>query len=205
MKSQKDQYDIFIYTEDDILIPTTAIKYWLDNKDDLLKQNLNLGFLRIEVDSVKEEFATDLTNEHCVSAQLTKLCKINDKVYAINHLNPYTAFWIYDKSELNRFIDSKWWDSTNIKGYYPREAVAIGLHFMHDTENKWYNHTVIPLTEDLKLVNACKVYHLPNNYVNDPHCYFGTIRFDEILALTQEQVINPHYLLYRKHSRLIRK
>jgi hypothetical protein len=205
LKSQKDQYDIFIYTEDDILIPPAAIKYWLDNKDPLLKENFNLGFIRIEVDSLKEEFACDLNNEHCICQQLFEGCKINDKHYIVNDVNTYTAFWIYDKLELNRFINSKWWDSTHIKGYHTREAVAIGLHFIRDPENKWYNNTVIPLTQDMKLVDTCKVYHLPNNYVNEPYCFFATVRFDEIIPLTQEQVINPNFVLERKHSRLIRK
>ena len=50
MLSQRDQYDVFMYIEDDIRVPKAAISYWLNYKDRLLEIDLNLGFLRIEID-----------------------------------------------------------------------------------------------------------------------------------------------------------
>uniref|UniRef100_A0A6C0KPN0 Glycosyltransferase 2-like domain-containing protein n=1 Tax=viral metagenome TaxID=1070528 RepID=A0A6C0KPN0_9ZZZZ len=202
MKSQKDDYDIFIYTEDDILIPPQAIQYWLDNKDAVLKEGFNLGFILIETDSIGEEFGVNLVNKDCISQQFYKICKINEKHYAINDVNTHIAFWIYDKQEFHRFVESKWWDPANIKGYDRLVNVAIGLHFVNDPDFQWYRDTLIPLTPELKLVNECKTYHLPNKYIKDRNSFFATVRFDEIVPLTQEQIINPMLVLQRKQLRL---
>ena len=32
-----------------------------------------------------------------------------------------------------------------------------------------YKLTVIPIVNNNKLHNSCKIYHLPNNYINNPN------------------------------------
>ena len=59
LQQQRNDYDIFMYIEDDILVPYKAIQYWLEYNKILLEMNYNLGFVRIEVeDSI--EYLTDL-------------------------------------------------------------------------------------------------------------------------------------------------
>ena len=60
MKTQKSNYDILTYIEDDILVPKTTVNYWLEYKDKLLKENYNLGFIRTELDQSGNEYAPDL-------------------------------------------------------------------------------------------------------------------------------------------------
>jgi hypothetical protein len=48
-----------MYIEDDILVPSKAIKYWLEYNEKLIEYNCNLGFVRIEVDN-NIEYITDL-------------------------------------------------------------------------------------------------------------------------------------------------
>ena len=45
---QKDIYDVFIYSEDDILFTKKNFNYWINFKDTCIKNNFNLGFIRIE-------------------------------------------------------------------------------------------------------------------------------------------------------------
>ena len=220
MKTQKDAYDIFIYVEDDILIPANAIKYWEIYNKKLSPNKLNIGFVRIEVDSIGEEFISDFHNEHCLPAQVTSILQYKDEVYAINNINTYTAFWIYNKEEFSDFIKSPYYDlvipegrkptearearearETMIRGYHIREAAAIGLHGIRDPLNQWYIHTLIPIVSN-QLHPDSRVYHIPNTYVKDPHCFFATIRFDEAIAFNSEQVCNPQYVYNRKISRL---
>ena len=59
LKLQKDYYDIFMYIEDDILVPKEALEYWLEYKDKIIPHNYNLGFFRIEVDSQNQQYCTD--------------------------------------------------------------------------------------------------------------------------------------------------
>jgi len=159
LHKQKDDYDIFIYTEDDILIPKAALTYWLENKDELIKYNFNLGFIRIEIDENKEEFMTDFNNKN--KKPLDIFMNAHNKTYVLNHRNPYCAMWIYDKNEFAKFIQSDYYNISNIKGYNIREMSAVGLHGLH---TDYYKGTVIPLVEN-QLDNGCRIYHLPNNYI----------------------------------------
>ena len=75
---------------------------------------------------------------------------------------------------MDRFIKSKYWHIENIKNFGTREKAAIGM-----TQN--YELTVIPFVNDNKLDNFCKIYHLPNNYINSPNLKWKLSLFDEII------------------------
>lgn len=174
LKIQRSEYDIFMYVEDDILVPYKAIEYWLKYNEKLLEYNYNLGFVRIEVGSDHEEYITDLCGEF---DKIDRFIDIGAEKYGINNKNPYCAFWIYNKKEFNRFVESEYYNIQNIPGYYIRESSAIGLH---GNSNYWYKHTLIPIIED-KLIEDCKIYHMSNNYVSDNSNSFATVKFTEAL------------------------
>ncbi len=155
IEKQKDNYDIFMYLEDDIGIPKKAIEYWLKYKDECLRSGMNLGFLRVDRNSADGlYYVTDFKKK------LKKTITINGMSYVINNINPYVAFWIYDKKEFNRFIQSEEW-KFNLKGYSIRATSAIGWN---SPKSKRYKHTIIPLINN-SIIDDCKVYHLPNNYI----------------------------------------
>ena len=169
IKEQANDYDIFIYTEDDMLIPFNTILYWLKYNKNLIQCNYNLGFVRIETkDNV--EYITDLPG-----CKLKSIISLDNIDYCINNINPYCAMWIYNKEEFNRFVSSKYYNINTINEYGIREKSAIGLH---GNSNYWYKGTLIPLINN-KLNNNCKIYHLPNNYVEDHTNNFATIKFDD--------------------------
>ena len=201
---QRNQYDFFLYQEDDIFIPKNTFIYWLNNKDECLNNNSNLGFLRIEIKD-KEEYISDLTEK------LTKEKYINGNKYIINDINPYCAFWIYDKKEFNRWLDSGLYDLKKIHGYealVSRKLERLGLnkfpsirYFFYSHKNKrpdsameasaiginglrvnWYNNTLIPF-RDGYLDKDCKVFHLSNHYANENETLMGSIKFKNILNL----------------------
>ena len=173
LQKQQDEYDIFIYIEDDILVPYKAIKYWLEYNEKLIEMNYNLGFVRIEVEN-NIEYITDLYGE-----KFDNIINLNEKKYCVNNKNPYCAFWIYNKSEFNKFVNSKYYNINNISGYKIREQSAIGLHGLN---TDWYKNTLIPIINN-KLIEECKIYHMQNNYVLDKNTAFATIKFDEALKL----------------------
>jgi hypothetical protein len=180
LKHQKDDYDIFIYVEDDILIPKEAIEYWLKYNEQVIAVNRNLGFLRIEIDDKNDEYISDLWKHQF----LRNIVDINGDRYCVNDFNPYCAFWIYNKTEFNRFVDSHHYDVNNVfnNTYYEmRESSAIGLHGIG---MNWYIHTVIPMDNDNKLNPACRVYHMPNNYVNESGDRgWATIKFSDVVVI----------------------
>jgi hypothetical protein len=173
LQQQRDEYDIFMYIEDDILVPYKAIKYWLKYSQGLLESNYNLGFVRIEVDN-GIEYITDLYGEI-----LDTFIDVNEQKYCVNNKNPYCAFWIYNKNEFNNFLNSKYYNINNISGYNTREQSAIGLHGIN---TNYYKNTLIPIVNN-KLHEDCKIYHMPNNYVLNKHTRFATIKFNEAVNL----------------------
>ena len=101
-------------------------------------------------------------------------------MYCVNNINPYCAFWIYNKNEFNNFANSKYYKINNIQGYGIREQSAIGLHGLN---TDWYKSTLIPVINN-KLIEECKIYHMPNNYVLNKNTLFATIKFDEAVSFT---------------------
>lgn len=173
LQQQRNEYDIFIYIEDDILVPYKAIKYWLEYNQILLKMNYNLGFLRIEVENYIE-YITDLPRK-----KFDTFIDLDGKKYCINNKNPYCAFWIYNKNEFNNFVNSKYYDINNISGYGIREKSAIGLHGIYTV---YYKNTLIPIVNN-KLIEECKIYHMPNNYVLNKNVPFAKIKFNEAINI----------------------
>ncbi len=171
MTEQKDKYETFMYIEDDILVPWSTIEYWLKYHKDLIKNGYNLGFVRIEVED-NIEYITDITHK------MHNMISINSIKYCVNDVNPYCAFWIYDKDEFNKFVTSKYYDCNNIINYETRESSAIGLHGLG---TNWYKNTIIPIMDN-KLIENCKIYHMPNNYVQKKSV-FASIKFDEAIAM----------------------
>ena len=176
LKQQRHEYDIFMYIEDDILVPFKAINYWITYNEKLIQYKYNLGFVRIEIGTDGSEYITDLQ-----TVQLRTFAIIDKQMYCVNNINTYCAFWIYNRQEFNRFVDSLYYDINNIiyrlKGQFLREKSGYGLH---GPNTDWYINTLIPIT-DKKLIDDCKIYHMGNNYVNDDSNDYATIKFSEAL------------------------
>ena len=176
IEEQKNYFDCFIYSEDDILFTKKNFDYWLKFKDISIKNNFNLGFFRIEKKN-KKVFSTDLTES------LKYKISINDNQFVVNNVNNYCAFWIYDKNEFKKFIKTKYW-KFNWKGksmhafYGIREMSAIGWH---GKNMKRYKATIIPLYKK-KLPIGSFVSHLTNNHAMSNHPVgFGSIKKDKML------------------------
>jgi hypothetical protein len=182
LKQQKNEYDIFMYIEDDILVPYKAIKYWLKYNEKLIEMNYNLGFVRIEVEN-NIDYITDLPG-----VQLDTIINLDDTTYCVNNINPYCAFWIYNKNEFNRFVNSEHYDITNLPNYDIKESSDLGLlrersaFGLHGFGSTWYKNTLIPIIDN-KLIDDCKIYHMPNNYVVIKSVSFATIKFNEAIKV----------------------
>ena len=173
LKKQRNDYDIFMYIEDDILVPYKAIKYWLTYNEKLIEKNYNLGFFRIEIEN-KVEYITDIWE------RLKTVIHLDGNTFCVNNINPYCAFWIYNKKEFSKFVESKYWNIENIHEYYGiREKSAVGLH---GVQNYWYINTLLHVVNN-KIIEDCKIYHMPNNYAMDKNSGFGSIKFDNALEI----------------------
>lgn len=176
IEKQKNDYDYFIYSEDDILFNKKNFNYWLKYKKICIHNKYNLGFLRTEKKN-KKIFSTDLTQQ--IEFQIS----IKNKKFAVNNINNYCALWIYDKAELCKFVDTKFWKfkwkGKNMHAFYGiREMSAIGWHGKNKSR---YKATIIPLIKN-KLNSSCFIKHLSNNHALTNHPVgFGSIEKKKIL------------------------
>ena len=111
MKSQREEYDVFIYVEDDVLIKKEALEYWLHYKDKAASHNYNLGFLRVEVSRDGNQFLIDSTRRkkgwdllHYTIENETYML-IDQKFFKSM---AYSAMWIMDKQAFYNYSESRY-------------------------------------------------------------------------------------------------
>ena len=191
IKNNLNNYDIFIFSDDDILIPKSAFKYWLKYKDRLFSEKYLPGFILLEVNNDNEEVALGFDNK-----KLTEIIKIENTNFYVHNNYKYTASWIYDKNMMNYWIESgkyniktavnkkdlrsnlldllkinnlalryKFYDFRNKKGYGIRENSAYGMA----TPNSNLIKNVLLKIEDNELSDEIKIYHLDSHYSKENH------------------------------------
>ncbi len=211
MEKQKNNFDIFIYCEDDLLFTKKNFNYWLKYKDIFLKNNYNVGFVRVEVNKKDKLMYT--------ADQVSKskfFVEINSKKYLVIS-NPHCAFWIYDKNEFNEFVKTKFykfeWKWITKSGILlSREMASHGWYGtnMNGIDMNRYKATIIPFKKN-HIDKDSLVRHLSDTYCNNPAGIFGTFKLKDIIdsELIKFKPVNSYqrilkrvkYLLYY-YSRL---
>lgn len=157
MVNEIDNYDYFIYIEDDMLIPYENFLEYIENFDGLYKLNCVPSFIRIEEFKGKE-YIVDVTKK-----QVNRpIININNKTF-INLEQPYHAFWILPQKELKESINEKFTQpSVN------RELAAS--YVMWELKKTPYI-----LMDNDKINKLSYSYHLTNNYSKMENSPFGKI------------------------------
>ena len=168
MKNFIDNYDIFIYSEDDMLIYNEAFNYWLNYKDICFQNKYNIGFLRIEYLDSKKIYLTDISSNF----DKPKFKTLQNIKFLVNNKNPYYACWIYDKNIMKKYIQSVFYNQQKLnlekRVYDIRASQGIGYHAKN---MDYFKETLIPLNGINQINNNCYIHHLPNNYINKDSKY----------------------------------
>ena len=169
IRANLENFDVQMYLEDDMAFDAAAFDYWLRYKGVCLRNDYNLGFLRTEVGPDGSLFVTDLTTAP------TRMLELEGTPFLVNDVNTYCGFWIYDRSELEKFVETPEW-KFEFRGYDVREKSAIGWHGLGMGR---YRATLVPLVEvgasSYRTDVGSGVRHLPNNYIG--HDVFCKLRF----------------------------
>lgn len=177
-----NNYDVFMYIEDDIFLSFENYKNYLENFYNLWP-NYIPSFVRVEVKD-EELYNTDA---FVVTKILQKdIIHFNDKRFVFLD-NPYHAFWIMPKKELKESINSNF---TNvIRDMWLRESAAsYGLKSGTCPYACWPSNDIqkiglVEITDKNKISPMCYSYHLPNNYIDEHRVKFGKIKLDNILKI----------------------
>jgi hypothetical protein len=157
-----DEYDYFMYVEDDMLVTYEAFNEYICNFDKLWDLGCVPSFIRVEQYNGKK-FVTDIT-----SSQSVDLIPVNGKFFGTLS-QPYHAFWIMPKKQLKESMTNDF-----IKLDISRENAA--------SYPMWELHKKpMVIIEGNQISRLCFSYHLANNYASDPNTYFGKIEVKNIL------------------------
>lgn len=164
---KEDNYDVYMYVEDDVLVSNDSITYWKKYFADFYEQQINLGFIRTETNKSGEEFWTDTNGNNHGNV------KVENDILNLDIVD-YCAFWIYDKELTARMLEVVSRPS-NVNACREKAAFGANLYvsmpktFEKELKEIIFNQTNIPL-EDGELPKGCQVYHIPNNYIGTAYC-----------------------------------
>ncbi len=187
MPQRHREFDLFMYLEDDILVPWPAVRAWLADTEALYEQGCLRGFLRVERNLKDQLVATDW-----MTRLRNPLFRDIGGVRYIHPRYPYQAFWLATASQLDDFMklpiwsqgglhprsklrldQPAWWDSPESM----RERAAYGMQYARGGSHQ----VLLPLATDGQVDPDCFVYHLPNNYGLQAVCPLARLWVDDLL------------------------
>ena len=154
IKERIEEYETFMYLEDDMDIPYENFVNYLENFN-MVWPHFVPSFVRVESDSNSELFSSDHLLSHTI--QRSNLIQFGSKEFTRLHMD-YCALWIMPRDALILTMKdsfARW----KVKGciretaasYILWELKVPGLYEVNSEGN---------------ISEKCYVYHLPNNYVN---------------------------------------
>lgn len=176
-----NDYNVFMYVEDDILVPFECYLNYLDNFRLLWPNNIP-SFIRIEEkDGIfynSDSFITTIIKER-------NIVRAGGKNFICLD-NPYHGFWIMPRNALKNSMNEKFACFTEEKKWIREIAASYGLAPGKKHYARWRSEDVqkpglIQLTPEYKVSPLCYSYHLTNKYINDQRFNFGKIKVNDIV------------------------
>ena len=107
----------------------------------------------------------------------SEVCRYGDHIF-VNPWSAYTGMYLLDAELAREYAASASFDpetSKNVSNWEVRERAAMGLAFEAIPEG-CTSRLVLPVLAETKLPPICSwIYHLPNNYADDPDSPFGKL------------------------------
>ncbi len=186
-----NEYDLFIYSEDDILITWQNIQAFLEVTKVLPHNNI-VGFVRSEVDPAGNRYYDPLLSHFHWDS--TSLCTVQGYTFA-RFTNQHSGCFILTREQLKRFIASGGFLVEPHEGAYElREAAATDPYTQCGLEQRLC----------ISHLDRFTVLHLPaNKYGSRP--YRGSIEFhrqiEALLGLEERR--RPKGLLFQPETRVL--
>jgi len=165
MIEEIDNYDYFMYIEDDMLVPWENVLNYIENFKLLWDKGFVPSFIRVE-EKNGEQFVTDITKQQKASPY----AMIGGKSF-IALDEPYHAFWIMPQKELKESMRKDFFrlsDSREGAASYP--MADLGRKPLVEVEIVNDKYEVSP---------KCHSFHISNTYVNGDS-NFAKIKLENI-------------------------
>ena len=124
MSKYKNEYDNFIYTEDDMIISYNTFSNWLKYSELLWKNGYVQYFYRVGIDNklqdshVPEELDGKILKKYEIEIEGIKFGRLS---------RPYAACWILNKEQFNLYLSRPSLLKQNHNNKWPKPYIAYGL------------------------------------------------------------------------------
>ena len=176
-KNHIRDYDMFMYVEDDMLVPRKSYLWYKEHIQRFWPTYIP-SFLRIETYH-DQEFVTDPLNKQRISPD--QIIHIDNRTY-LSLEYPYHAFWILPRQYLEDFVKEERF--YRIGGFrMQKEVRELASSFT------WWELEKKPIVEiefdnnshTWRVSRNCDSFHIANNYAGNPNTRHGKIIRDELL------------------------
>jgi hypothetical protein len=185
MVKRIDDFDYFMYLEDDMQVLFTALKRWRDDSLRLYPEGYLRAFLRTETCADERIVSTDqktVTGAHNYRRAAGEVWYYPD--------NPYHAIWICSRQQLRDFVDGPAWIDGNNPEWGVRERAAAGMIWHHGPPHR----SLLPLDKQGITHPDAQIQHLPNNYALDPAEEYGSLTLDKLHNSRRTAVMYRYWL-----------
>lgn len=171
----------YLYLEDDIEIRKENIVYWLNAREHLRAYNLIPSFVRYELlESDPHPFSVEITMR-LPFEQLPKI-KYSKKYYYINLTNPYQGMYFLDRQLAKEHFFGRS-SSPDFGIWNIREKAAQGLTYLNVPKN-FFSRNLVGYDLSKQCIDSrALIYHLSNNYVNNPNTKSSKIYIKDIIKI----------------------
>jgi len=159
MKKNCNDYDFFIYVENDHLITEENINEWIKITNNL-PENYVTGFIQYEESDIGKFDYLPGYNPACNQVITERNIELNGKKYFTIH-NMHQGCWMLTKNQLSKIVNEekfcdKTCESDKYQGYGVLENGASNIFYLFG-----FNRKVLPYENLEKLL----IHHLPNKYL----------------------------------------
>jgi hypothetical protein len=157
--------DYFMYIEDDIVITSESIDYFVQTLGKLSGTRVMPGFIRYELHGDTMKLVDIMRTEYW---ERDRSAVISGTLFHAN-VNPYWGGYILDKGLAIEYLDSRSFSQSgsSFVGWEIRERAAMGLTF-EKPSRKFKSRVVVPIVDGAPSKD-CLVWHCANNYSEEGH------------------------------------
>ena len=171
-EERKNEFDFFIFTEDDILFSLEAFNMYIANRQALQDKGWTFGFIRVETWGVDNETLVAL--DTIESRADMAIFETPDGHLWAEPWSPYTAHFVLDQNQIRKMInDSSKVYSLGFPAIDNREKIAMGYNYKFSgSQNSnpfgargWQSRALVPISRDCKVEQSGGIVrHLPSKY-----------------------------------------
>ena len=183
----------FIHIEDDLLLSVDNLLYFVKYAETLRPHRLIPAFQRVEYNKAANQLR--LVDSGVIDFGARAKVFVDDWAF-VNPDYPHQAMFILDKAQAQEYVQSRSFDQVRSMEMRPDwglcERAGMGLCFESPPEGFWSRYVIPVQVNTLRTPSWSWIYHLPNNYTENPCTPFGKIQPDQLFSTEPDSVAWSH-------------